>query len=82
MASPTDTRPTILLIEDEAPVRAALAAQRVGLGYDVLAAAPGAAALMLLERTRPSALLVDLMMPVMDGVEFRKRQLTSPALGR
>jgi CheY-like chemotaxis protein len=75
-------RPTVLLIEDEPAMRAALTAQLEALGYGVLAAPHGEAALALLQRERPAALLVDLMMPVMDGVEFRRRQLASPSLAR
>ena len=46
-----------------------------GEGFDVAAAANGAEALRVLNETRPSVILLDLMMPVMTGDEFRERQL-------
>src|SRR5438093_10142954 len=49
--------------------------QRLGLcpsseGYRVLMAANGREALRILESERPSVILLDLMMPVMDGWQF------------
>ena len=47
-------------------------------GYAVKTAENGAAALDVLARERPSLILLDLMMPVMSGDEFRQRQLADP----
>ncbi len=47
-------------------------------GYDVRAAPDGRAALALLETWRPHLILLDLMMPVLDGWGFRARQLATP----
>ena len=47
-------------------------------GVAVQAAENGARALALLARERPSVILLDLMMPVMSGDEFRQRQLADP----
>ena len=50
-------------------------------GYTVVLAANGRAALnRLMEGFRPSVVLLDLMMPVMDGWDFRTRRLREPAL--
>ena len=50
-------------------------------GYTVVLAANGRAALnRLMEGFRPSVVLLDLMMPVMDGWDFRTQQLREPAL--
>jgi two-component system, chemotaxis family, chemotaxis protein CheY len=43
-------------------------------GFQVLTASNGRDALSQLAVTRPSVILLDLMMPVMDGAEFRRRQ--------
>jgi CheY-like chemotaxis protein len=43
-------------------------------GFRVLTAANGREALATLHRDLPALLLVDLMMPVMDGVELRRAQ--------
>ena len=47
-------------------------------GFVVRTAVNGAEALKRLEETRPSLILLDLMMPVMSGDEFRERQLADP----
>lgn len=47
-------------------------------GFDVQTASNGAEALDALKRARPSVILLDLMMPVMSGDEFRRRQLADP----
>jgi DNA-binding response OmpR family regulator len=47
-------------------------------GYAVRAAPDGRAALALLEIWRPHLILLDLMMPVLDGWGFRARQLATP----
>ena len=47
-------------------------------GFAVQTAENGARALDVLARERPSVILLDLMMPVMSGDEFRQRQLADP----
>ena len=47
-------------------------------GYDVQTARNGVEALSSLSQTRPAVILLDLMMPVMSGDEFRERQLADP----
>jgi len=50
-------------------------------GFQTICAANGAEALALLESgTRPAIILLDLMMPVMDGIEFRKRPAADPRI--
>jgi CheY-like chemotaxis protein len=49
-------------------------------GFDVLAARNGCDALRPLDETHPAVILLNLMMPVMDGVEFRGRQQCEPCL--
>jgi CheY-like chemotaxis protein len=69
----------VLIVEDDAGVRDALVGVLREEGYEVAAVADGAAALRLLEAgPLPSLILLDLMMPNMDGVEFRARQLAHP----
>jgi CheY-like chemotaxis protein len=66
-------RPTILVVEDEEPVQQLVADLLGDEGYHVLIAADGAQALALVRAERPSLILTDLMMPVMDGVELCRR---------
>jgi CheY-like chemotaxis protein len=71
----------ILLVEDEPDLRADLAYLLKDEGYRVRTAADGADALALLEGgARPAVILLDLMMPVMDGWETRARLRTTPGL--
>jgi CheY-like chemotaxis protein len=54
---------SILLVEDDAAVRATVAAQLRGLGYRVATAENGAAALAHLAGDRPDLLMTDVVMP-------------------
>jgi CheY-like chemotaxis protein len=68
-------KPLILVVEDHDYARDALTRLLAATGYDVVEAADGREALALLAKgPRPDLILLDLMMPVMDGWEFMKRQ--------
>jgi CheY-like chemotaxis protein len=72
---------TVLVVDDDAAVRVALAEFFSIEGYRVLVAENGREALDLLEGgLRPCAVLLDLMMPVMDGWDFRAEQIRRPDL--
>ena len=71
----------VLLVEDDASIRESLGETLREEGFDVAMAANGRQALELLRSSsRPSAILLDLMMPVMDGWDFRHEQLHDPSL--
>ena len=61
---------TILLIEDEPVARTSMAARLTRLGYRVLEAENGRVGLDVARRTRPDLVIVDWMMPEMDGLTF------------
>jgi DNA-binding response OmpR family regulator len=65
---------SILVVEDDADSRTMLAAFLASQGYRVLTAANGEEGLALTRQHRPSLVLLDLMMPVMDGEQFLKQQ--------
>ena len=65
----------VLVVEDEPSVRGLVAEALEAEGYEIRAAADGLEALGVLERWRPDLIVLDLMMPVMDGWSFRARQL-------
>jgi CheY-like chemotaxis protein len=71
----------ILVVDDDRDIRDSLVELLTEHGYPAVGASNGAEALAQLEtRAPPPALiLLDLMMPVMDGREFRERQLENPA---
>jgi CheY-like chemotaxis protein len=68
----------VLVVEDHADLREMLAVLLESEGFQVETARNGAEALTSLERSKPSVILLDLMMPVMTGDEFRQRQLADP----
>ena len=62
--------PSVLIIEDDPDMRTL---ERMALeddGYDVATANDGAQGLQSLRKQRPCVILLDLMMPVMDGLTF------------
>jgi two-component system, chemotaxis family, chemotaxis protein CheY len=71
----------VLIVEDDADLREMMAQLLTLEGYHIETAANGREALQYLsEAPRPDVILLDLMMPIMDGWEFRKRQQDDPAL--
>jgi CheY-like chemotaxis protein len=69
---------TVLVVEDHADLREMLAVLLESEGFQVQTASNGKEALDSLKHGRPSVILLDLMMPVMSGDEFRRRQLQEP----
>jgi CheY-like chemotaxis protein len=72
--------PSVLVVDDDPDVRVMLETYLELEGFDVLTASNGLDALQRLRDVRPSVILLDLMMPVMDGVEFRRQQQGQPVL--
>lgn len=70
----------VLVVEDDEAIRALLTELLAEEGYAVRAAADGQEALALLAGWRPDAIVLDLVMPVMDGWAFRAAQRQRPAL--
>jgi DNA-binding response OmpR family regulator len=66
-------RPALLLVVDDPTLLSVLARRMAREGYEVLTAPSGAQALTQLEQRWPSLLIVDLMMPGMDGFELCAR---------
>ena len=62
---------TVLLVEDHPDVRDMMTLALQFAGHRVVTAANGHEALELLRRECPCVILLDLMMPVMDGWQFR-----------
>ena len=63
----------VLLVEDDEPTRAMMRQMLEKQGWLTTEAANGVEALAKLEENRPALILLDLMMPEMDGFEFAER---------
>ncbi|GIW08504.1 MAG: hypothetical protein KatS3mg060_3309 [Dehalococcoidia bacterium] len=61
---------TVLLVEDDASLRQTIRDVLELEGYRVLTAADGVDGLDLLDREEPNVILLDLMMPRMNGYQF------------
>ena len=61
---------TILIVDDEYLIADILGYALEDEGYMVVKAANGRRGLEVLDRERPSLVITDFMMPMMDGVEF------------
>lgn len=66
-------RPAILLVDDDPTLLSVLSRRLTREGMDVRTAPSGHAALADLDRAWPALLVVDLMMPGMDGFELCRR---------
>jgi CheY-like chemotaxis protein len=81
MSQPADGRPLILVVEDNEVEREGLATILRREGYAVALAADGRKALDVLRQSPPDLILLDMLMPVMDGWAFLEelRGLGPPA---
>jgi CheY-like chemotaxis protein len=79
-AAPTGTTARVLVIDDDEHILSMLAEVLGVEGYEVVGALDGAAAIGAIRRSRPDVILLDLMMPVLDGYSFLDlyKQLPGP----
>ena len=71
MANPASR---VLVVDDDATLRDTLEQALLAEGYDVEAASNGLEALSVLPSWQPDLIILDLMMPIMDGWRFRDEQ--------
>ena len=62
-------KPTILIVDDEAPIRELLRLYFEKENFQVEEAQDGAQALLGLEKFKPDLILLDIMMPILNGLE-------------
>ena len=73
--------PPRLLVADDNPLNVDILRTRLSVqGYEVLTASEGVTALALARKEQPDLLLLDIMMPGLDGLEVCRRLKTDPAL--
>jgi CheY-like chemotaxis protein len=73
---------TVLIVDDEYAIVEALQVLLEDAGYKVLTAQDGREALRLLGEQPADAIILDVMMPVMDGLQFILRKRDIPALAQ
>lgn len=72
-SSGSETRPLVLVADDESLIRRTVVEILRTEGYDAVAVMDGAAAVECAGKTQPTILLVDVMMPGMNGIDAAKK---------
>jgi CheY-like chemotaxis protein len=78
--SASPSKECVLVVDDEADIRATLSEVVELGGCSALVASNGAEALNILLRSRPCLVILDLLMPVMSGLELLDEMKKEPAL--
>jgi signal transduction histidine kinase len=71
---------TVLIVDDDSTARETLVAILEGEGYDLHQAKDGIQALRMLKQFQPDLILLDVMMPAMDGFEVCRNIRATPQL--
>ena len=72
MSAMTKSKPTVLIVEDDITLNEAYKTILNMADYEVCTAFNGEEALIVAEQNNPDIILLDLRMPVMDGIGFLK----------
>lgn len=74
----------ILIVDDEQPIRTLLDYNLKQSNFETIMAADGAQAILQVEEEKPDLILLDLMLPVIDGIEvckiLRSRNINTPII--
>ena len=73
-------KPRILVVEDDPDLRTIVRLQLSASGYQICEACNGAEGFKAIQEDIPDCVILDLMMPVMDGFGFLKRARSVMAL--
>jgi len=76
--TPTNDDFTVLVVDDDPSMREIVERTLLSSGYRVTTAANGNEGLLAVEATSPGLIVLDLMMPEMDGFEFLRRLKENP----
>ena len=75
-------RKPVLLVEDDPDLRMAVVDALAEEGYTVISASNGREGMERLRTNLPCVVLLDMRMPVMNGIEFRRAQLADRRVSR
>ncbi len=67
------TEPLLLVVDDEAGILRLMKLEMSAQGFRVITASEGEEALKVAEEQRPDAVLLDIMMPDLTGLEVMRR---------
>ena len=79
--TPSNDNFTVLVVDDDAAMREIVERTLRSTGYQVATASNGQEGLQVLEAKNPGLIVLDLMMPEMDGFEFLRRLKENPRHG-
>lgn len=80
MSDPDSSTPTILVADDEEDLRELVTYRLTRSGYQVIGAGDGQEALELATERTPDLMVLDVMMPKLDGYELTRRVRAESAL--
>lgn len=69
----TDKKPLILIADDEEDIKMLLSMYLENSGFDVVTAFDGLDTLARVKESNPDLILMDIMMPIIDGIEVTRR---------
>ena len=81
-AMPTKPKAKVLVVDDEPNILMSLEFLMRKSGYEVYIARDGAEAMQLVHEQHPSVLVLDIMMPEVDGYEVCRLIKTNPGLAQ
>ena len=76
------TKPSVLIVEDEAPLVTMLRYNLEKEGFEVQEASDGEEALVQIAERKPDIVLLDWMLPLVSGIEVCRRLRRSPETAR
>lgn len=82
MPSPTPPKARLLIVDDDEGLQALLFRAAEAAGYEVVQVFDGEAALRHAAESRPDLILLDVMMPKLDGRDVLRRLKADPATAR
>lgn len=82
MTAPSKAKPRVLVVDDEPDTVELIAFNLRNAGYDVVSAADGSEALKKARSTEPELIILDLMLPEVDGLEVCKILRADPVTQR